>query len=81
MAVSAPASAAVNVSILTLVTPASSIAPVLHGALTDRFGFQGSFVLGTVTALLALWLVVRLPRWTEAEATEAEAARTALEKV
>ena len=77
MAVSAPATAAVNVSILTLVTPMSSIAPVLHGALTDRFGFQGSFILGTITAVLALWLVGRLPRWTEVEAKEVRAAKTA----
>ena len=75
MSVSAPSTAAVNVSILSLVTPVSTIAPVLHGALTDRFGFQGSFILGTVTALLALWLVGRLPRWTEVEKRDAETAR------
>jgi MFS family permease len=75
MAASAPASAAVNVAILTLVTPLAGIAPVLHGALTDHFGFRGSFVLGTVSAALALALVARLPRWTEAEKREVEATR------
>ena len=77
IAVSAPAAAAVNLSILALVTPAGSIAPVLHGALTDRFGFQGSFALGLFTAVIALWLVWRLPRWTETESREIEEAKRA----
>jgi hypothetical protein len=51
--------------------------PVLHGALTDRFGFQGSFALGTLTAVIALWLVWRLPRWTEVESREIEEAKRA----
>ena len=75
MSVSAPSASAVNVSLLSLVTPASAVAPVLHGALTDRFGFRGSFTLGAVTALLALWQVSRLPRWTEVEKRDAETAR------
>jgi MFS family permease len=74
IAVSTPETAAVNLSILTLVTPASSIAPVLHGALTDHFGFRGSFTLGMLTAVLALWLVARLPRRTDVETKEAGAA-------
>src|SRR5262249_54233781 len=73
IAVSTPEAAAVNVSILTLVTPVSSVAPVLHGLLTDHFGFRGSFALGTLTAVLALWLVGRLPRRTDVETKDAEA--------
>jgi hypothetical protein len=46
---------------------------VLHGALTDQFGFRGSFALGTATAALALALVARLPRRTENEAREVKA--------
>ena len=48
-------------------TPASSIAPVLHGALTDHFGFRGSFALGGITAAAALWLVMKLPAKTDGE--------------
>jgi hypothetical protein len=59
--VSTASAAALNLSILTLVTPASSIAPVLHGALTDHFGFRGSFALGGITAAASLWLVMKLP--------------------
>ncbi|MBM3803770.1 MAG: MFS transporter [Acidimicrobiia bacterium] len=50
-----------NLSILTLATPVASISPVLHGVLTDLFGFKASFAFGIATALLALWLVTRLP--------------------
>src|SRR2546428_403664 len=32
-----------NLSLLTLATPVSGVAPALHGALTDRFGFPASF--------------------------------------
>jgi MFS family permease len=75
MAVSAAAAAPVNVSILSLVTPASSIAPVIFGALADRFGFRGSFLLGIALSALSLVFVARLPRWTEAEAREARVVR------
>ena len=50
-----------NLSILTLATPVASLSPVLHGALTDLFGFKASFAFGIATALLALWMVVHLP--------------------
>lgn len=47
-----------NFAIIMLATPASSFAPVLHGALTDRYGFPASFAFGIVTALMALALIV-----------------------
>ena len=59
--ISSPESSARNLSLMYLVTLASSIAPALHGALTDWFGFQASFALGTVTAFLALCLALKLP--------------------
>jgi len=61
LAVSPAESGPSNLSILTLATPVASISPVLHGALTDLFGFKASFAFGIATALLALWLVVHLP--------------------
>ena len=59
--VSSPATSARNLAFLTLVTPLSSFAPVIYGALTDSFGFSASFVFGLSTGVLALWLVFRLP--------------------
>ena len=47
-------------ALVTLATPASSFSPVLHGALTDRYGFAASFAMGIVTALAALLLVLRI---------------------
>jgi len=58
---SAPGEIARNQSILMLATPLASLSPLLHGALTERFGFRASFLFGTVTAALGLWLAVRLP--------------------
>lgn len=54
---SAPAESTRNVAMLTLATPASSFAPVLHGALSDRYGFAASFALGIGLALAAVALV------------------------
>jgi len=51
-----------NLSLLNLVTPASAVGPVLHGALTEAFGFRSSFALGGLMAATALALVLRLPR-------------------
>lgn len=51
-----------NLSLLQLAMPASSFAPALHGALTDWVGFQGSFAFGCICAVLALLLLIRLPR-------------------
>jgi MFS family permease len=61
VAFSSPAAGAMNLSLLHLVTSASSFAPVLHGALTEWFGFRASFTLGAIAALVALLLVFRLP--------------------
>ena len=61
VSISSPASSARNLAFLTLVTPISSFAPAIYGALTDNYGFSASFVLGISIALLALWLVFRLP--------------------
>ena len=61
VAFSSPAAGAANLSLLHLVTPASSFGPVLHGALTEWFGFRASFTLGAVAAALALLLVLWLP--------------------
>jgi len=59
--VSGPATGARNLAVLQLAVPASSLAPVLHGALTQRYGFRASFVLAFTTALVTLWIVLRLP--------------------
>ena len=56
---SPPTESTRNFAILALATPASSFSPVLHGALTDRYGFPASFALGIVTAAAALILVKR----------------------
>ncbi len=49
-----------NFALVTLASPASSFSPVLHGALTDRFGFRASFALGIAAAVAALILVTRV---------------------
>jgi MFS family permease len=59
---STPAESTRNLALMTLATPASSFAPVLHGLLTDRFGFTASFALGIATALAALVLVMSAKR-------------------
>ena len=61
VAFSPHAAAAVNLSLLNLVNPASSVGPVLHGALTERHGFSASFTLGALAAVASLLLVFRLP--------------------
>ncbi len=61
VSISSPATSARNLAFLTLVTPISSFAPAIYGALTDNYGFSASFILGVSIALLALWLVFRLP--------------------
>ena len=50
-----------NLATLQLVIPVSSVAPVLHGRLTDLFGFEASFAFGIATAIISLWLVLKLP--------------------
>jgi len=60
--VSSPLAAATrNLSLLNMATPLSSPSPALYGLITDRFGFRSSFVLTLVLALIALWLVFKLP--------------------
>lgn len=54
---SRPSESTRNLAIMTLATPASSFAPVLHGFLTDRFGFIASFAFGIATAVVSLWLL------------------------
>jgi hypothetical protein len=49
-----------NFALVTLASPASSFSPVLHGALTDRFGFRASFALGIGAAVAALILVMQI---------------------
>lgn len=58
---SAPTEAARNQAIITLAGPLVFLAPALHGALTEHFGYRGSFLFGTITAAIALWLVLQLP--------------------
>jgi len=55
---STPAQSTRNLAMVTLATPASSFAPVLHGVLSDRFGFGASFAMGIGCALAALALVL-----------------------
>lgn len=54
---SAPSESTRNFAIITLATPFSSFAPVVHGALTDHFGFPASFAFAIATAMIALLLV------------------------
>jgi MFS family permease len=55
---SSPAQAARNLAVITLATPASSFAPVLHGALTERYGFWASFLLTIALAAAGLALLL-----------------------
>jgi MFS family permease len=61
VSLSTPATGARDLALLSLVSPVSSIAPALHGALTDSFGFRASFAFGILTALVSLALVFCLP--------------------
>jgi MFS family permease len=58
---SPPANGARNLSLLQLAVPASSLAPVLYGMATERYGFRASFVLGMVPALIGFGIVMMLP--------------------
>ena len=62
VSISSPATATRNLALLGLVGPFSSIAPVIYGGLTDRFGFHASFVFGVVMAGLSLTLLFNLKR-------------------
>jgi MFS family permease len=58
---SSPQEGARNQSLITLATPFASIAPVLHGVLTEKFGFSASFLFATITAIMAAALVLKIP--------------------
>lgn len=62
ISISAPATTTRNIAFLSLVSPVSSLAPAIHGSLTDAFGFNASFAFGASTAALALILLIRLGR-------------------
>ncbi|MBI4623202.1 MAG: hypothetical protein HY736_08290 [Verrucomicrobia bacterium] len=62
LSISAPASATRNLALLGLVGPFSSIAPVIYGGLTDRFGFHASFLFGVVMSGLSLALLLKIKR-------------------
>jgi MFS family permease len=57
---SSPSDAPRFVSLLTLAAPVASFAPVLYGAVSDHFGFRASFVLGSLVAIVGLFLVARI---------------------
>jgi len=62
LALSSLANGTRNLSLLTLATPFSGIAPAIHGALADRFGFSASFAFGLTAAVLAFLLILRTPK-------------------
>ncbi len=47
-------------SILTFAQGIAGLAPTLHGALADHFGFHASFTFGILAALAAIWLTLRI---------------------
>ncbi len=49
-----------NLSLLTLVGPVSSAGPILHGALTDWFGFPASFTFALAAAAVSLCFLARV---------------------
>jgi MFS family permease len=50
-----------NLALLELTSLFSSAGPALHGALTDAYGFKGSFALGLITGIISLALISILP--------------------
>jgi len=55
ISISHPAHTTRNLALLSLVAPVSSVAPALHGSLTDAFGFDASFAFGSLAALAAFF--------------------------
>jgi MFS family permease len=51
-----------NISILSLSSSAAFIAPAIHGALAERFGFHSSFALTIGCATLGLLLAMRMEK-------------------
>ena len=62
ISISRPATTTRNIAFLSLVSPVSSVAPAIHGSLTDAFGFNASFALGAATAVISFLLLIRLGR-------------------
>jgi MFS family permease len=58
---STPQDGARNQSLIALAAPIASVAPTLHGMLTEKFGFSASFIFGAITAIIALALVLKIP--------------------
>lgn len=74
VSISSPVTATRNLTLLGLVGPFSSLAPLIYGGLTDRFGFHASFLFGTAMAAISLALLFRikpLPRNPSREGTVA----------
>jgi MFS family permease len=59
ISISPPEHTTRNVALLALVGPVSSVAPALHGALADHFGFPASFGFGALAVVVALGLLAR----------------------
>jgi hypothetical protein len=59
ISISNPAHTTRNLALLSLVGPVSSVAPAIHGSLTDAFGFNASFTFGVVSAVAAIVLLLR----------------------
>jgi hypothetical protein len=59
ISISNPAHTTRNLALLSLVGPVSSVAPAIHGSLTDNFGFNASFTFGVVSAVAAIVLLLR----------------------
>lgn len=53
-----PSESTRNIALMTLATPVSSFAPVLHGLLTQWYGFPASFAFGIAAAAAAFVLVM-----------------------
>ena len=76
ISLSSPQTGARNMSLLALAIPVASISPLLHGVLTDLFGYSASFAFGITTAAVALWLVLKLPSPAEHRRTQSLATGT-----
>ncbi len=60
------------VSMLTLAATVASFAPVLYGAITERFGFPASFVVGLLFAIAGAALVARIRRSNDSARSEVQ---------
>ncbi len=62
ISISPPATTTRNIAFLSLVSPVSSVAPAIHGSLTDAYGFNASFAFGAAMAVVSFLLLLRLGR-------------------